>query len=217
MSTTILREKNLVVSVTAPPEIPGITRPMTYEEYMASPEEMRRYDIVGGWKIYRKYGESQLPNPTRVHQRMEGNIYVAMRAFETATEAGQALTAPVDVLITRSPRLKIRQPDVLFIGSERLAANPPATDPAPLSPAPELVVEIVSPSDRPSVLAAKIADYRSVDVREVWVVRSQNTTVELVRLSEDEIETIAIYERGQNVVSLVFPGLAVAVDAIFTT
>ncbi len=30
-----------------PKDIPGVTRPMTYEEYLAEPEEMRRYDILG--------------------------------------------------------------------------------------------------------------------------------------------------------------------------
>jgi hypothetical protein len=34
-------------------EVPGVTRPMTYEEYLASPEEMARYDILGG-----KFGSS---------------------------------------------------------------------------------------------------------------------------------------------------------------
>ena len=40
-------------------DVPGITRPMTYEEYMAGPEEMARYDIIDGWKVYRLYGVKQ--------------------------------------------------------------------------------------------------------------------------------------------------------------
>ncbi len=197
-------------------DVPGVTRPMTYEEYLAGPEEMARYDIIDGIKVYRLYGsgEKLLPNPTRSHQRVQKNLVSPFHDFEKRTRAGQIIIAPCDVLITRSP-LHTRQPDLLFISGERLAKNPPSDDPAPLSPAAELVVEIVSPSDKPSVLAAKIADYRTVDVREVWVVRAETHTVEVVRLTLDEIETVAVYGRGQTVTSLTFPGLAVAIDDIF--
>ena len=195
-------------------DVPGVTRPMTYEEYLASPEEMARYDILGGWKVYRLYGEQQLPNPTREHQNIQGNLYVAFRAFAASSRQCKATQAPCDVKITHRP-LHNRQPDVLLMSNERLAQNPPPTNPAPLSPAPELVVEIVSPSDRPSVLAAKIADYRAVDVQEVWVMRSEEQTVEVVRVSVDEIESVGTFGRGQTVTALTFPGLQVAVNDIF--
>lgn len=195
-------------------DVPGITRPMTYEEYLSGPEEMARYDIIDGWKVYRLYGVKQLPNPTREHQDIQGNLYVAFRIFAQSSLRGKAIQAPCDVRITKRP-WRSRQPDLLIISSERLAQNPPPNDPAPLSPAPELVVEIISPSDKPSVLAAKIADYRAVDVREVWVVRAEEKTVQVLRLSVEEIETAAAYKTGQTVTSSAFPHLEVAVDDIF--
>jgi Uma2 family endonuclease len=175
---------------------------------------MARYDILDGWKVYRLYGEQQLPNPTRNHQRILRKIARAMEDFETRTHAGQVIIAPCDVVVARRP-LRSRQPDLLFISNERLAENPPSDSPAPLDPAPELVVEIVSPSDRPAVLAAKIADYRGVNVQEVWVVRAEAQTVEVVRLTLDEIETVATYGPGQAVTSLAFSNLRVPLDAIF--
>ena len=198
-------------------DVPGITRAMTYEEYLDSPEEMRRYDIIDGFKRYRLYGPegNQLANPTRLHRRIQKNLSRSFSAFETATRIGLFIPPPCDIFITRNPRLRTRQPDLIFVSSEILAQNPPEDNPAPLKPAPELVVEIVSPSDRASVLRAKIADYRSVDVREIWVVCSQERTVEVVALSWDEIETVATYGAGETVTSVIFPGLTVAVDDIF--
>ena len=76
-------------------------------------------------------------------------------------------------------------------------------------------MEIVSPADKSSVLAAQVADYRSVNVQEVWVVRAEAKTIEVIRLSPDEIETTAEYERGQTVRSLAFPDLEVALDDLF--
>lgn len=196
-------------------DVPGVTRPMTYEEYMASPEEMARYDILDGWKVYRRYGEEQSTNPTREHQEIQGNLYIAFRTFAAANRQCKAIQAPCDVKITRLP-LHNRQPDILLISKKRLAQNSPPNNPAPLSPAPELVVEILSPSDKATVLAAKIADYHAADVQEVWIARSENQTIEIIRLSIDEIESQGVYGFGQSAASTVFERLAVLVDTIFT-
>lgn len=196
-------------------DVPGVTRPMTYEEYLASPEEMARYDILDGWKVYRLYGEQKSPNPARDHQNVLLKLARCMDDWAEATRQAQIVVAPCDVAITSRP-LHTRQPDILLISSERLAQNPPPSAPAPLSPAPELVVEILSPSDKPTVLAAKIADYHTVDVREVWVVRTEVNTIEVVRLSVDEIETVVTYGAGETVTSIAFPGLTVRVDSIFS-
>ena len=198
-------------------DIPGVTRPMSYEEYLAGPEEMRRYDIVDGYKKYRLYGPEgeQLPNPTRLHQQIQLNLSQAFLAYKSAFSTGRVILPPCDVFITRSPGLRTRQPDLIFVSNEVLARNLPPDNPAPLDPAPELVVEILSPSDRPSVLAAKIADYHSVGVHEIWLVRWRERTVEVIALSWDEIATVATYGTGDVVASVVFPGLTVTVDDIF--
>lgn len=201
--------------VRKPKDIPGVTRPMTYEEYLASPEEMARYDIIDGYKVYYTWGEKRLPNPTRDHQEVQGNLYVAFRAVAQASGQFKVIQAPCDVLVRTNPT-KTRQPDLLLISRERLALNPPSSDPAPLSPAPELVMEILSPSDTRRVRLAKVADFSAVDVRECWLVSADAETVEVLRLSPDrEPETVAVYGHGQTVASLTFAGLGVAVNDIF--
>ncbi len=202
-------------TTTLPPAlVPGVTGPLTYEEYLASPVEHSRYDILDGYKVHRRYGSLAMTSPSRLHQLTQGNLYVLLREFATVSQRGQALMAPCDVLINSAP-LKVRQPDVLLFSRERLDRNPPAHDPAPLDPAPELVVEIISPSDRPGVLAAKLADYRTAEVREVWVVNMESQTIEVVVLTHEAIETVARQGTGESINSLAFPGLVVAVDAVF--
>jgi Uma2 family endonuclease len=195
-------------------EIPGITRPMTYEEYLATPEELARYDILDGYKVYRLYGKEKMASPTRQHQQIQGNLYVLLRQAAREQNLGRAILAPCDVLVRHSP-LKVRQPDVMLISSERLEQNAPDDSAVPLDPAPELVVEIISPSERPGARAAKLADYRSVGVREVWQIFSETRMVEIVALTEEAIETVGIYHAGESVVSLIFPNLSASVDAIF--
>ncbi len=188
----------------AQPPIPSTL--LTYAQYMAEGEINQRYDILDGVRL--------VTNPTRRHQRILQNFLRAFGEFETTGGRGQVVAAPCDVLISRQP-LRTRQPDALFISPARLAHNPPDGDPAPLSPAPELVVEIVSPSDTRAVLAAKLADYQRVEVQECWVAYPGTETVEVLLLTQTQLTLAAVYSAGQTVHSVVFPGLTAAVDALF--
>ena len=183
---------------------PGL---LTYEDYLSEGEINLRYEILDGERFF-------MANPTRRHQIYLRRIARPMEDYAEASGRGQAIVAPCDVLITRAP-LRTRQPDVLFISRERLAQNPPVDNPAPLDPAPELVVEIVSPSDTPAVLSEKLADYGSVDVRECWVVRHALQTIEVMRLTRERAESVAIYNLGSMVQSVVFPALSVSTLAVF--
>ncbi len=193
-------------------DVPGITRPMTYKEYIDGPEEMARYDILDGWKVYRLYGDNLVSSPTRKHQRILGRLLRRLQDYEAQTSRGEAIAAPCDVEITYQP-LKCRQPDLLFISQERLKQNAPSDEYDPLAPAPELVVEIASASDTASALAAKIEDYQAVQVQEVWVVRPDAQTVEVLSLTDGGSSTI--FSGGMTAASAIFDGLAVPVNAIF--
>lgn len=179
---------------------------LTYEQYMAEGEVYKRYDIIDGVRIF-------MTNPTIGHQEVQGNIYDGLRAWRRASRAGRVILAPCDILIQRSP-LRTRQPDVLVISHERFG-NRSLDDPRPLDPAPELVVEILSPSDTRPVLDDKLADYRKVGVQECWVANRGLQTVELLRLTAERAETAGLYRMGESVESEVFPGLTVAVADVF--
>ena len=181
----------------APPKL------LTYEAYLAEGEIRERYNILDGERIF-------MSNPTEDHQDIAFNIATPLKTYGQRTGRGKMVIAPQDVLITRRP-LRTRQPDVLFISAERKAQNRPSSDPAPWSPAPELVVEILSPSDTRSVLE----DYVSVDVLELWAVRQGTQTVEVLRLSPLGAVSAAVYGAGEIVQSLTFADLTVSVDSIF--
>ena len=181
---------------------------LTYEQYMAEPEIRRRYDILDGERVF-------MTNPTIQHQEIQGNVYAGLRAWRLTGGPGRVIPAPCDILIRRSP-LRTRQPDVLVISYERLG-NRSLTDPAPLEPAPELVVEILSPSDTRSVLNDKLADYAKVDVKECWVVYPVSQTVEVLLFALAGTETAATYRTGEVVQSITFPTLTLAVADVFAS
>lgn len=193
------------MSVAARQEAPVLT----YEDYLAEGEVMARYDIIDGVR-------EPMTNPTRRHQVVLFNVAEAFKAFERSSGVGRMVLAPSDVLITRIP-LRTRQPDVLFISNERLAQNPPDTDPAPLLVAPELVVEVLSPNERRRARAEKISDYASVGVLECWVVDPGEESVEVLKLAAGRASDGVHYRQGEVARSNAFPDLHVAVAALFAS
>ncbi len=181
-------------------------RTLTYAEYLAEGTISRRYEIVSGVRVW-------MPNPTVRHQDVLFNIAAALKAFGRSSGAGRMVVAACDVLIDYSP-LRTRQPDVLFISHARFGSRDPL-DPGALDPAPELVVEVLSPSDTNAVLSGKLRDFRRVDVRECWIVNLDTQTVDVLRLSPDREETMASCGPGETVQSAVFPALTVQVSEIF--
>ena len=179
---------------------------ITYQDYLSEGVVNRRYDIINGERIY-------MTQPTDGHQEIALNIAELFRQYQRLTQVGRTFIPPVDVFISASP-LKTRQPDVFFISRVRYGGRT-ARDVVPLSPAPELVVEVLSPSDTRSVRQAKIADYCAVDVQECWLVSPEAETVEILRLTPEGPICLGVFRRGQSVQSLTFPDLILATDDIF--
>jgi len=183
---------------------------LTYAQYLAEGEINRRYEILDGVRLW-------MPNPTVRQQDVLFNVATALKSFGRVSGLGRMVVAACDVLITYQP-LRVRQPDVLFISQARFGDRDPL-DPSALNPAPELVVEVLSPNDTWkdtwSALDDKILDYCAVDVRECWIVSTTSRTVEVLRLTRDGEQPVAIYGEGQAVPSVAFPGLSVPVADVF--
>ena len=147
------------------------THRLTYEEYLKTPEIKARFDIVDGVMTI-------APTPTDAHQRILGNLFWKLDQFVSEQQVGEALFAPVDVIVQRDP-LRTRQPDLLFVSNERASILGDQVDGGP-----DLVVEILSPSNSRSDLEAKLSDYATLRVSECWLVSPEARSVEILGLTE---------------------------------
>ena len=190
------------VATLAPPKL------LTYQDYLTEGEVNRRYDIIDGVR-------HDMASPNYFHQKIAFRINRKFDDFTQKFGSGESVMAPYDILISYEP-LRTRQPDVLFISNERLIKNRVDLSKVPLSVAPELIVEILSPSDTRRVLEDKLADYAKVGVLEAWIVNRDLRTVEVLKLSVSEDETMATYADTETVTSFTFPDLEIAVADIFT-
>ena len=178
------------------------TRQLTYEEYLKTPEIKARYDIVDGVM-------TMAPAPTLEHQKILRQLFLMLHQFVSEQQLGEVLFAPVDVIIQREP-LRTRQPDLLFVSNER--ANILGDQ---VEGAPDLVVEILSPSNTRSDLEAKLSDYVTLGVSECWLVSPEARSVEILGLNEGSWVRFGISGLGEQVRSQVLPELDLAVVQLF--
>ena len=101
--------------------------------------------------------------------------------------------APLDIVIRRDP-LRTRQPDLMFISNARRYIIGRQV----IEGGPDLVIEILSPSNTRRELEAKLQDYQSIGVREAWIVSPQGQTVEVLQLSPESIERSGLYGLGDR-------------------
>lgn len=185
---------------------------LTYEQYLeefaTQPPTMQPYEIIEGVR-------QTVNSPLLIHQIITLNLAQILRMHPALSGKGIVVVAPFDVVIRRLPRLKVRQPDVLFLSQERLEQSGGVWMQGPLEVAPELVVEILSPNETPRTIRSKIEDFRSIGVTECWIVGPDSETVQVLRLTSDGIETVDIYGYEHTFQSLAFPELTITVADIF--
>ena len=146
-------------------------------------------------------------NPT--HGRIEVNVAAALRHFVRTQNLGVVMAGEVGVFTTRNPDT-VRAPDVLFLSHERDKRRERRQ--GFLDVAPELAVEILSPTDRPDQVRRKVGEYLAAGVLQVWVVDPASRTVQVYR---DRGERLTLAPGAVLTGGDVLPGFELPVDDIF--
>ncbi len=182
---------------------------LTYEAYLAMPEIKQRCEILDGELI-------MSPSPLPIDQWIAANLFRLLDTYIRDRQLGIVLFAPLDVVIHQTP-LQTRQPDLLFLSTERsgIRGAEQLQGLPLLSHAPDLAIEILSPTNTRRELDDKLQDYQSVGVRECWVVSPEAHTVEVIRLSRQAIEPLDIFGHGMTLQSEVLADCNLDVEAIF--
>jgi Uma2 family endonuclease len=122
-------------------------------------------------------GVMQLVTPaTSIHGVVSARVLAALAQRVYTHDLGALFTAEAGFWLERDPDTLLC-PDVAFIARERLPAL--SLEPRFLELPPDLAVEVLSPTDRPGAVRAKVADYLRLGVREVWAVDPARRTVRI--------------------------------------
>jgi Uma2 family endonuclease len=171
-------------------------------------EDLLRMPTDEPWEIWE--GElRKVPGSGLEASEIAGDIFTLIRPFVRANKLGVLATADGTFYLAHSPDT-IVVPDVAFIRWDRLpgGVRPQSYSPAP----PDLAIEVVSPSDRPSDVAKKMNLHRSAGVPLVWWVYPDRRTV---RVFQDGVLGAELGEGDVLDGGDVLPGFRLPVAEIF--
>ena len=107
-------------------------------------------------------------------------------------------------------KLRVRQPDMEFTSNERASILGDRIEGGP-----DLVVEILSPSNTRAYMESKLADYALLNVLECWLVSPIDRNIEVLRLEGGQWQRAYIRGTGERLDSAVLPGLELDIAGIF--
>lgn len=140
------------------------TRRWTYADYCRIPADRLRHEIIDGRHFV-------TPAPSTNHQEVSGNLNDQLRARIRNVGLGRVLYAPLDVHLGRGT---VVQPDLVVV----TAGGRAVIGAKKVTGAPDLLVEILSPSTRRRDRTKKFARYERAGVREYWIVDPKAHLVE---------------------------------------
>ena len=173
----------------------------TVDDYMSTPEGTR-YQLLDGEMIL-------APSPSDRHQTVSAELFLILRPFIRERGLGRTWAAPFDVIFAEND---VSQPDILFVSNARRGIVTAEN----IHGAPDLVVEVSSPSTERYDRGYKMVLYGRFGVREYWIADPIGETIEVFVESGRGLVLDAGYSRGETLMSRLLPGLAIDLEQVFS-
>jgi Uma2 family endonuclease len=172
---------------------------LTYEDYLLFPDDGLRHEILDGEHFVS-------PSPSLRHQIVLTNLFRALDAFIHPSRIGRLFCVAIDVLLGKHD---IVVPDLFFVRAERIALFTATNLPG----APDLVVEVLSPSGR----IIKRDRYEHAGALEYWLVDPEAETVKVFRLENGRYgrPQLLSLRDGDSLTTPLLRGLEVPLAVVF--
>lgn len=149
-----------------------VAEPTTYTpaDLLALPEG-KSYELVDGRLVE--------VNMSLLSSWVAGVLLVRLSEYCLSQHAGWVWPQDTGIQCYPNRPNQVRKPDVFFVRQDRLPPN--WTEEAFLRIPPDLVVEVISPSDLADALDQKVEEYLRAGVRLIWVVHPVARRIEIFR------------------------------------
>jgi Uma2 family endonuclease len=151
---------------------------LTYEDLLALPDDGMRHELIDGEHYV-------TPAPTPPHQFIIGNLYLLIGNYLRERRLGVVAFAPFDVVFSR---YDVVEPDLIYFSTARFKE---VVGDKNAQGAPDLAIEILSPSTRRRDEIIKRRLYERTGVPEYWVVDPELETVKVHRLVDGKYQKAA--------------------------
>ena len=173
---------------------------LSYEDYARLPDD-ERFELIDGELI-------TMPSPKEIHQRLLLLLGARWLWFVLERSLGAVYIAPFDVILSES---NVVQPDLFFVSNARSRIITEDN----IIGAPDLVVEILSPSTADYDRTTKRELYERYGVPEYWMVDPYAKTVTVLILGADGYNAHAVYGEGDTLSSPTLAGFALNLGELF--
>lgn len=177
-----------------------ISTKFTHADLLVMPDDGKRREIVGGELFV-------TPSPLSKHQLMVSNLASAFFLFLHDHPIGRLFLAPLDVILSESDVL---EPDLLFILNARREIIQDW-----VRGAPDLVIEVLSPTTASRDRGPKLKAYARFGVTEFWIVDPDERAIEIYRQTQEGFELSRIWRDEETLTSSLLPGFALPVGSLF--
>src|SRR3989304_3734733 len=173
---------------------------LTYQDYLQMPDDRnRRGNLRRGLYVG--------PAPPPLHQRAVVNLITLLQGYLAQHRGGKLYASPVDVVLSQ---VDVVQPDLVFVSNDRLHLVTEMS----IQGAPDLVVEILSPSTARLGRGRKMDAYAQFGVREYWIADTDARTLEIYRLEGQNLRLTSTSE-ATALSSAVFPDLTFDLQSLW--
>lgn len=172
----------------------------------------RWFEVVDGAIVY-LWGEDGRMSPGFLHNQIAGNIYALLRQHVRGRDLGYVCTDGLEYVldIVAGEVKRSRLPDASFIRLENLPDDFDVT--RPFVGAPDLAVEVVSPSNSATEILERVADFLNAGTDEVWVVYPVRREVYHHRRSTPDV--VRVFREDDTLQTAVLPDLRLKVAQLF--
>jgi len=173
----------------------------TVKDYKLLPEGAP-YQLIEGELVM-----TPAPNPR--HQFISGNLFKGIAKYMDEKRSGVLFYSPIDIYLDEENAF---QPDIVFISNEKRHI---IKDDG-IYGAPELVIEILSPSTAYYDIKKKFRVYEKGGVLEYWIVDPEMNTVELYFNEDGHFSLKTKLENKGEIESFILKGLRLTLEEIFS-
>jgi Uma2 family endonuclease len=177
---------------------------LTYDDFVLFPDDGKRHELIDGEHYV-------TPSPNIKHQQVVGSLYFLIQSWLEQHAVGRVFVAPLDVVFSHHD---VVEPDLLYFSHARAAE---VLTPEYVRGAPELVIEVGSPSTRQRDETIKRRLYERAGVSEYWVVDPELDVVRIYRRSGDRfVRPVELSREGDDVLRTpLLAGLDLPLGRIF--
>ena len=176
---------------------------LTYDEFQTLPRDgSKRFELIEG-EVF------TTPSPNTKHQRAVVKLLRVLADFAEQYDLGEVFIAHYDVVFSKWTAL---EPDLLFIRKDRRSI---ITD-ANVQGVPDLVIEILTPSNKEYDRETKLRAYEKAGVPEIWYFDPEDDSAEILNLGADGRYVVTAELIGNaSIVSKALPGLSLTLGEVF--